>query len=81
MAKATQMKEVGNALRSVSEPTTLHINLDKFKMPPEHLKLGSKMTLIVQGKVTSSHQDSYGKRLTLEIQTIKHTHENTYDEA
>lgn len=76
-----QMKDVGTALRSISQPTCLHINLEKFKMRPEHLKLGAKMTLIVQGKVTASHQDEYGKTLNLEITTIKHGNEADYDEA
>lgn len=72
MARMKQMKEVGMALKSVRPPTELRVNLDKHPMPPSHLKLGAKMKMMVEGKVTSVHQDEYGKTCCVEISNMEH---------
>lgn len=70
------MKDVGTALRKIVDPSILHVNLDKHSIPPGHLKLGKKIKATIHGKITSVHQDQFGKRAVIDIHKIDH-HENS----
>ena len=70
------MKDVGIALRRIEQPTELRINLKKFPMPASHLKMDSKMTMTLEGKVTSIHKDEYGETCSIEVSSLKHGGEN-----
>lgn len=80
MARVKQMKDVGIAMKSIRPPTELRINLDKHPMPSSHLKLGAKMNLEIKGKVTSVHQDEYGKTCCIEITDLEHGGSNAEEE-
>ncbi len=65
-------KVVVEEMKPKERPSCLHINLKKDPMPQSHLKLGAKMKLIVEGKVTSVNQDEFGKNMTIDIISLKH---------
>lgn len=75
MAKANQDKEMGNALRAIPNPSTIHINLEKHPISSEKLQLGKKITFKGHGKIQSVHQDKYGKSAIIEVSKMEHDDE------
>jgi len=59
-------------MKPKESPSTVRVNLKKHPMPQSHLKLGAKMTLVIEGKVTSVNQSEYGKDMVLDVVSMKH---------
>lgn len=60
-------------------PSTVRINLKKHPMPPSHLKLGAVMAMEMKCKVTSVHQDEYGKTMEMEVMEMDHEKDGEED--
>lgn len=72
MPKMEQMKTVGISMRAVPMPSEIRVNLDKYPMPQNHLKIGARMKIAVEGKVTRLSMSPNYKECTLEIMKMDH---------
>jgi hypothetical protein len=84
MPNATQMKRKKKSdvmeAKVVEMPTSLHVNLKKFKSLDSY-DVGDDCQIALMGKVTRKSKDEYSHDLTIEIQSIdKLSEEEEYED-
>jgi len=78
VARANQVKVVPVEMKMDEYPSRLHVNLKKDKIP-HMMKVGEKMKLMVEAKVTRMVHDKHEECLDCDITSIKSMKEEGHD--